>query len=144
MCKKTIEWSFEDLEFNSKWKFVPLCPIKWRPSFVKSHESLLLISNTVKGAGQFQVTKSPWMIMKNAFYFILTNWMCYWKIRFSIYYAFSLSQIPDIREVWRYLSLKDGLSSISQKNYRATILWTKKLQTFPLKSCRHFLWELPS
>ena len=48
---------------------------------------------------------------------------CYWQIRFCTYYAFSLNQMSDIREVWKYWSLKDGFSSILQKVYRAAILW---------------------
>ena len=100
------------------------------------HKSPLLISNIVTGAGQFLATESPWKIMKNTFYFILTNWICYWQIRFCTYYAFSLNQMSDIREVWKYLPLKDGFRLISQKVYSATICrgWTKKLQAFS----RHF------
>ena len=108
---------------------MPLCPIKWQPLkfFAKLHKSPLLISNVVKGAvsdlRQFLVIESPWKIMKNTFYFILTNWICYWQIRFCTYYAFSLNQMSDIREVWKYWPLKDGFRSISQKFYRAAILW---------------------
>ena len=63
--KKTIEGSFEDLEFNSKWKSVPLCPIKWWPLkfFATIRKSSLLISNVVKsavsGLRQFLATYSP-------------------------------------------------------------------------------------
>ena len=58
-------------------KPAPLCPIKWRSFniFVKSHESALLIANivksTVSGLTQVLATKSPWRMMKNAFYYIL-------------------------------------------------------------------------
>ena len=52
-----------------------------------------------------------------------TNWIWYWQIRFFSYYAFSLNQMSDIREVWKYWPLKDGFRSISQKFYRAAILW---------------------
>ena len=45
------------------------------------------------------------------------------KIRFRTYYEFSLNQMSDIREVWKYWPLKDGFRSISQKFYRAAILW---------------------
>ena len=128
---------------------MPSCPIKWQPLnffFAKLHKSPLLISNVVKGAvsdlRQFLVIESPWKIMKNTFYFILTNWICYWQIRFCTYYAFSLNQMSDIREVWKYWPLKDGFRSILQKFYRVPICggWTKKLQTFS----RHFLWERSS
>ena len=121
--------TFEDLEFNSNWKSVPLYPIKWRPLkfFAKLHKSPLLIASIVNGAvsglRQFLATESPWKIMKNTFYFILTNWICYWQIRFCTYYAFSLNQMSDIREVWKYWPLKDGFRSILQKFYKAAILW---------------------
>ena len=52
-----------------------------------------------------------------------TNWTFYWQIRFCKYYAFSLNQMSDIREVWKYWPLKDCFRSISQKFYRAAILW---------------------
>ena len=108
---------------------MPLCPIKWHPLkfLAKLHKSPLLISNVVKGAvsdlRRFLVIESPWKIMKNTFYFILTNWICYWQIRFCTYYAFSLNQMSDIREVWKYWLLKDHFCSVSQKFYRASILW---------------------
>ena len=57
------------------------------------------MSNIVTGAGQILATENPWKILKNNFYFILTNWICYWQIRFCTYYAFSLKQMSDIREV---------------------------------------------
>ena len=60
--------------------------------------------------------------MKNTFYFISTNWICYWQIRFCSYYAFSLNQMSDIHEVWKYWPLKDRFRLISQKFYRAKIL----------------------
>ena len=117
---------------------MPLCPIKWRPLklFAKLHKSPLLMANIVKGAGQFLATGIPWKIMKNTFYFILTNWIFYWQIRFCTYYAFSLNQMSDIREVWKYWPLKDGFRSISKKLGG----WIKKRQTFS----RHFFWEQPS
>ena len=117
-----------------------LFPIKWRPlKFFEKLRSPLLTSNIVKGEGQFLVTECPWKIMKNTFYFILTNWISYWQIRFCTYYTFSLNQMPDIREVWKYWPLKDGFRSISQNLYRVAICggWTKKFQTFN----RHFFWE---
>ena len=127
---------------------MPLCPIKWQPLkfFAKLHKSPLLISNVVKGAvsdlRRFLVIESPWKIMKNTFYFILTNWICYWQIRFCTYYAFSLNQMSYIREVWKYWPLKDSYRSISQKFYRTPFCgeWTKKNQTFS----RHFSREKPS
>ena len=119
---KRIEGSFEDLEFNSNWKSVPLCHIKWQPLkfFPRLHNSPLLIFTVVKGAvsdlRQFPVIESPWKIMKNTLYFILTNWICYGQITFCTYYAFSLNEMSDIREAWKYRLLKDGFRSISQKN----------------------------
>ena len=127
---------------------MPLCPIKWQPLkfFAKLHKSPLLISNVVKGAvsdlRRFLVIESPWKIMKNTFYFILTNWICYWQIRFCTYYAFSLKQMSDIREVWKCWPLKDDFCSISQKFTRLPFCGrsTKKLQTFS----RHFFWQQSS
>ena len=51
-----------------------------------------------------------------------TNCIYYWQIRFCSYYAFSINQMSDIYEVWKYQSLKDGFRSISQRNYRAVKL----------------------
>ena len=73
--------------------------------------------------------------MKNTFYFILTNWIFYWQIRFCKYYAFSLNQISDIREVWKCWPLRDDFCSISQKFYRIAILWWVN---------RNFFWEQTS
>ena len=93
---------------------MPLSLIKWLPLsfFMKLCKSPLLISNIVKGAvsglRQFLATESSWKIMKNTFNFISTNWICYWQTRFCTYYAFSLHQMSDIREVWKYWPLKDG------------------------------------
>ena len=115
-------------------------------SFCEITQSSLLIANILKGAlsglRQFLATESPWKIMKIAFYFILTNWICYWPIRFYSYYAFSLNQMSDIREVWKYWPLKDGFRSISQ-NFTGPPFcggWTKKFQTFS----SHFFLERPS
>ena len=104
---------------------MPLCPIKWRPLIfsAKFHKSPLLISNVVKDAvsdlRQFLVIESPWKVMKNTF-LICT------------YYAFSLKQSSDVREVWKYWPLKDGFRLISQKFYRTAILrWVEQnLHTF--------------
>ena len=74
--------------------------------------------------------------MKNTFYFILTNWICYCQISFCTYYAFSLNQMFDIQEVWKYWPLKDGFRLFSKKFYRSfrnfrnftfCVGWTKKL-----------------
>ena len=115
--------------------------------FAKLHKSPLVIPNVVKGAfsnlRQFLVIESPWKIMKNTFYFILTNWICYWQIRFCTYYAFSLNQMSDIREVWKYWPLKDGFRSILQKFYRAAILWWVEQKTSNFFD-RHFFRERPS
>ena len=126
--------NFDDVILKQNLKklltyFLKDCPTEWQPwkCFAKLHKSPLLIANIVKGAvsglRQFLATESPWKIMKNTFYFILTNWICYWQIRFCTYYAFSLNQMSDIREVWKYWPLKDGFRSISQKFYRVAILW---------------------
>ena len=101
---------FEDLEFNGNWKFQTFAPMSHEMAslkvFLKFQKSPLLIANIVKGVlsglRQFLATESPWKIMKNTFYFILTNWICYWQFRFCSYYAFSLKQISDICEVWKY------------------------------------------
>ena len=86
-------WRFRIENF----KLVPLYLIKLWPLkvFGELYKSLLLLANIVKcaasGLRQFLATESPWKIMKNTFYFILTNWICYWQIRFWTYYAFSLN-----------------------------------------------------
>ena len=120
---------------------MPVCPIKWRPLnvFAKLHESPLLISNIVKGAEQFLATESPWKVMRNTFYFILTNWICCWQIRFCTYYAFSLNQMSDICEVLKYWPLKDGFCSISQRLYRAAMGVPKN---FKLLADIFFGWSL--
>ena len=109
-CRRKF-WRFRT---NSNWKYVPLCPVK---CFAKLHKSPLLIANIVKcavsGLRLFLATQSSLKIMKNTLYFILTNWICYWQIRFCTYYAFSLNQMSDICEVWKYWPLKGGSWSIS-------------------------------
>ena len=99
------------------------------------------IVNIVKGAvsslRQFLATESPWKIMKNTFYFILTNWICYWQIRLCTYYVFSLNRMSDICEVWKYCPLKDGQGHSGPPFCG---WWTKNLQTFS----RHFFQEQPS
>ena len=123
---------------------MPLYPIQWRhlKFFMKLHKKPLLISIIVKGAEQFLATENPWKIMKNTFFFILTNWICYWQIIFCAYYAFSLNKMSDICEVWKYWPLKDGFHSISQNFTWSPFCggWTKNLQTFS----RHFFWQQPS
>ena len=104
-----------------------------------------MVATKIKGAvsdlRQFLATESPCKIIRNTFFFILTNWICYWQIRFCTYYAFSLNQMSYIREVWKYWPLKDRFWSVSQKFYRAAILWwSKNYQTFG----RHFFREQPS
>ena len=44
--------------------------------------------------------------------------MGYWS-----YYAFSLIQMSDMYEVWKYWPLKDGFCSMSKNFYRVAILW---------------------
>ena len=76
--KRLCKESFEDLEFNSNWKFQTRAALK---VFTKLHKNPLVIDNIVKGAAsglrQFLATESSWKIMKNAFYFILANRICY-------------------------------------------------------------------
>ena len=101
------------------------------------------MANIVKGAGQFLATEILRKIMKNTFYFISTNWTFYWQIRFCTYYAFSLNQMSDIREVWKYWPLKDGFRSISQKFYSTAILWWAE-QTTSNFFDKHFFREQSS
>ena len=68
------------MKLLSKYEITINFNTNFQNSFVA--QSPLLISNVVTGAGQFLATESPWKIMKNTFYFILTNWICYWQIRF--------------------------------------------------------------
>ena len=70
------------------------------------------------------------------------HWICYWQIGFCTYYVFSLNQMSDIGEVWKYWPLKDGFHLILQKLYWLPFCggWTKMLPTFS----RHFVWEQPS
>ena len=95
--------------------------------FTKLRKSPLLMVNIFKGAvsglRSFLTTESSWKIIKNDFFIILTIWICYCKIRFCSYNAFSLNQMSDICEVWKYWPLKDGFRSISQIFYGAAILW---------------------
>ena len=86
--------------------------VKIQNSFIT--QSPLLISNIATGAEQFLASESPWKIMKNTFYFILTNWICYWQIKFCTYYEFSLNQMSNISEVWKYWPLKDDFRLISR------------------------------
>ena len=121
---------------NWKLQICAIFPMKWRPLkvFAKLCKSPLQIANIVKGAvsplRQFLASKSPWKIMKNAFYFIVTNWICYREIRFCSYYAFSLNQMSDLPEVWKYWPLQDGFRS--QKFSRAVILWWVDQKIFKL------------
>ena len=46
---------------------------------------------------------------------IFINWTCYWQIRSCTYYACSLNEMSDNREVWKYWPLKDVFCLISQK-----------------------------
>ena len=47
------------------------------PKIHSLHKSLLLISNIVTDAGQFLTTENPSKIMKNIYYFIITNRLYY-------------------------------------------------------------------
>ena len=125
---------------------MPLCPIKWQPLkfFAKLHKSPLLISNVVKGAvsdlRQCLVIESPWKTMKNTFYFILTNWICYCQIRFCTYHAFSLNDWYS----WslKILTIKRWFRFNFAKHFTGLPFCgglTKKRQTFS----RHFFWERP-
>ena len=120
---------------------MPLCPIKWQPLnfFAKLHKSPLLMANIVKSAGQFLAIEIPWKIMKIFFYFILTNWIFYWQIRFCTYYAFFIK--PNVWYSWslKILAIKRWFLFNFVKILQGGG-WTKKLQTFS----RHFFWEQPS
>ena len=141
--KKITNMDFESFIFWSKFRFLgtALGRFSWCSFLYFRHQSTM-VATKVKGAvsdlRQFLATESPWKIIRNTFFFILTNWICYWQIRFCTYYAFSLNQISYIREVWKYWPLKDRFWSVSQKFYRAAILWwSKNYQTFG----RHFFRE---
>ena len=81
LFKRLYKEIFEDLEFDSNWKFKTRAVLFHKTAalifFEKLHKSPLLIASIVKiavsGQRQFLETESPWKIMKNAFYFILTN-----------------------------------------------------------------------
>ena len=131
--KKTLTYFLKDCQrkfwrfrINSKWKSVPLCPIKCQPLkfFEKLHKCPLLIANIVKGAvsglRQFLATESPWKIMKNTFYFILTNWICYWEIWFTAIFVCLLLS-------WsRRYSMKWS-SNFNSRNLRTACLWSLNL-----------------
>ena len=125
--KRLCKESFKDLEFNSNWKFQTRAILsnKILKVFAKLHKSPFLIANIVKdvvsGLRQFLSTERPWKIINDGFYFILTNWICHWQIEFCSYYAFSLNQMSDIREFWKYWPLKDGFRLILQKFNRTAI-----------------------
>ena len=80
-----------------------LCPLKRQPLifFAKLHKSPLLKASIVKvtalGLRKYLANESPRKIMKNAFYFILTNYICYWQIQFCSYYAFWLGQLWSLK-----------------------------------------------
>ena len=80
-----------------------LCPLKRQPLkfFAKLRKSPLLIASIVKvtasGLRKYLANESPRKIMKNAFYFILTNYICYWQIQFCSYYAFWLGQLWSLK-----------------------------------------------
>ena len=46
-----------------------------------------------------------------------TNWNVIGRLEFA-HYAFSINQMSDICEVWKYEQLKDGFRSISQKLFQ--------------------------
>ena len=112
--KRLCKESFEDLEFNSNWKFQTRAALSHKIAalkffFAKLHKSPLLITSIVKGTASslrlFLATECPWKMMKNAFCFMLANYICYWQIEFCSDYTFWLNQMSDIREVWKYWSL---------------------------------------
>ena len=127
-CWRTF-WRFR---INSNWKSVPLRPINF---FGKLHESPLLVPNIVKGTvsslRQFLATESAGKIMKNTFYFILTNWINFWQIWFCSNHAFSLNQVSDIRKVWKYWALK-MVSSQFLKNLKGFHFAVSGLKTFKI------------
>ena len=80
-----------------------LCPLKRQPLkfFAKLHKSPLLIASIVKvtasGLRKYLRNESPRKITENAFYFILTNYICCWQIKFCSYYAFWLGQLWSLK-----------------------------------------------
>ena len=127
-CRRKF-WRFR---INSNWKSVPLRPINF---FGKLHKSPLLVPNIVKGTvsslRQFLATESAGKIMKNTFYFILTNWISFWQIWFCSNHAFSLNQVSDIRKVWKYWALK-MVSSQFLKNLKGFHFAVSGLKTFKI------------
>ena len=78
-------------------------------SWIKNYKLLLIaniVEDAVSGLRQFLTTENSWKIKKNINYFILTNWICYYQIKFCSYYAFSLNQMSDIHVVWKHWPLK--------------------------------------
>ena len=70
MCKE----SFEDLEFNSNWKFQTHAALSHKMAALKSyakHKSSLLIASIV--LRQFLAAESSCKIIKNTFYSTLIN-----------------------------------------------------------------------
>ena len=95
--KRLCKDGFGDLQLNSNWKFQTRAALSHKMAALKifceitqkSFFSPVIVKGAVSGLRQFLATESPWKIMKNTFYFILTNWICYCQIRFWTYYAFS-------------------------------------------------------
>ena len=84
--KRLSKESFEDLEFNSNWKFQTRAALPHKMAALKIFFEIIQKSSfniqsslkssfkgAVSGLRQFLGTESPWKIRKNAFYFILTN-----------------------------------------------------------------------
>ena len=148
--KRLCNESFEDLEFNSNWKFQTRAAFFNKIMtnfFAKLHKSPLLIVSIVKGAvsslREFLVTESTWEIMKKCFLFhhnklnlSLVNQilliLCI-LIKPNVWYSWSL----------KILAIKKMVSVQFCNNFTGPLFcggWTKKLQIFS----RHFFWERPS
>ena len=139
--KRLSKESFEDLEFNSYWKFQTrvtlshkmaalsiFCEITQKSSFNSQYSS----RRSLRSLKAFEES------LKSAFYFILINLICYWQIKFSSYYAFWLNQMSDIREIWKCRPLKDGRHFVvdGPKNFKllADICFESGLQNIVLPS----------
>ena len=127
--KETISWNFKKnskgLPFHCQkcvdQKYLWRSRNYWEP--LKSIIRFLTIAiwNLDKGKRQnLKNSNSDGPLIVNQTFFQKLNTL----FRFCIYYAFSLNQMPDNCEVWKYWLLKYGWFCLfSQKSYRAAILW---------------------
>ena len=99
--KRLCKESFEDLEFNSNWKCQTRAASPYKVAALKSFCKITKKSSfnsqlLAKLLRKLLATENPLKIMENAFYFILTNGICYWQSRFcscykpNVWYSWSL------------------------------------------------------